>query len=308
MHASRTPRPGTARQAQPPFRVACRPLDWDLSAADALRLVRHDPHPVALLGAWADGSDIVASCPAATSDQPDTPFSTDLVGPTGEACFGGGWIGYLGFAAARGFLPIPPPPGEPRRLPACWFGYYDHVLRRDRATGRWFFEALITPGREQLLEQRLAELSRRAGTTGPGPHAYTSGTFRLIPSPGEHKAAVRETVCRIGGTIRDPRPRGAGQPADPAAGERGFRHQLRPRHHPGPLPGRRTCQRSRGLAARSTGCAPADRPSFRADYRPLFPSPRFLSGSRRSRGPLAPSPLAETIGATAGRSPCGRPH
>jgi hypothetical protein len=46
--------------------MACRPLDWDLSAADALRLVRHDPHPVALLGAWADGSDIVASCPAAT--------------------------------------------------------------------------------------------------------------------------------------------------------------------------------------------------------------------------------------------------
>jgi hypothetical protein len=74
--------------------VACRPLDWDLSAADALRLVRHDPHPVALLGAWADGSDIVASCPAATSDQPDTPFSTDLAEPT-EACFGGGWIGYL---------------------------------------------------------------------------------------------------------------------------------------------------------------------------------------------------------------------
>jgi hypothetical protein len=57
--------------------VACRPLDWDLSAADALRLVRHDPHPVALLGAWADGSDIVASCPAATIDQPGTPFSTD---------------------------------------------------------------------------------------------------------------------------------------------------------------------------------------------------------------------------------------
>jgi hypothetical protein len=44
-----------------PFQVACRPLDWDLSTADALRLVRHDPHPVAPLGAWADGSDIVAS-------------------------------------------------------------------------------------------------------------------------------------------------------------------------------------------------------------------------------------------------------
>jgi hypothetical protein len=163
MHASRTPRPGTARQAQPPFRVACRPLDWDLSAADALRLVRHDPHPVALLGAWADGSDIVASCPAATTDQPDTPFSMDLAGPTGEACFGGGWIGYLGFAAARRFLPIPPPPGEPRRLPACWFrllrsrpaprpGHWQVVLRgphhaRPRAAAGTAASRAVPPGR-----------------------------------------------------------------------------------------------------------------------------------------------------------------
>jgi para-aminobenzoate synthetase/4-amino-4-deoxychorismate lyase len=196
MHASRTPRTAKARQAQPPFQVALRPLGWDLSSADALRLVRHDPHPVALLGAWADGSDIVASCPAATSDQPDTPFTTNLAGPTGEVRFGGGWIGYLGFAAAGGFVPIPPS-GEPRRLPSSWFGYYDHILRRDRATGRWFFEALVMPGREQLLEQRLAELSRRARTPGPGPQAFTCSTFRLIPSPEEHKAAIRETVRRI---------------------------------------------------------------------------------------------------------------
>jgi para-aminobenzoate synthetase / 4-amino-4-deoxychorismate lyase len=98
------------------FQVACHPLDWDLSAADALRLVRHDPHPVALLGAWADGSDIVASCPAVTSGQPGTPFTTDLAGPAGEARFGGGWIGYLGFPAADPFVPIPPS-GEPGRLP-----------------------------------------------------------------------------------------------------------------------------------------------------------------------------------------------
>jgi hypothetical protein len=100
-----------------------------------------------------------------TSDQPDTPFTTDLAGPTGEARFGGGWIGYLGFPAADGFLPIPPS-GEPRRLPSSWFGYCDHVLRRDRATGRWSFEALVMSGQEQLLEQRLAELCRRAGTPG----------------------------------------------------------------------------------------------------------------------------------------------
>jgi hypothetical protein len=45
------------------FQVARHPLDWDLSAADALRLVRHDPHPVVLLGAWAVASDIVDRLP-----------------------------------------------------------------------------------------------------------------------------------------------------------------------------------------------------------------------------------------------------
>lgn len=49
--------------AAPPFRVLRRRLDWELSAAEVLRLVRAGPHAVALLGAWAGGSDIVASSP-----------------------------------------------------------------------------------------------------------------------------------------------------------------------------------------------------------------------------------------------------
>jgi anthranilate/para-aminobenzoate synthase component I len=129
-------------------------------------------------------------------DQSGTPVTTDLAGPTGKARFGGGWIGYLGFPAADGLLPIPQS-GEPRRFPSCWFGYYDHVLRRDRASGRWSFEALVMPGRERLLEQRLAELCRRAGTPGPGKEAFTCSTFRLIPSPEEHKVAIREAVRHI---------------------------------------------------------------------------------------------------------------
>ena len=58
-------------------------------------------------------------------------------------------------ALAGQFLPVPPAPGPPSQLPAWWFGYYDHVLRRDRATGRWAFEALCTPGRAAALERRF---------------------------------------------------------------------------------------------------------------------------------------------------------
>jgi len=38
-----------------------RPLGWDLAPVDVLRLVRSDAHPIALIGAWADGSDVVSS-------------------------------------------------------------------------------------------------------------------------------------------------------------------------------------------------------------------------------------------------------
>ena len=95
-------------------------------------------------------------------------------------------------------LPVPPAPGGPRRLP-CWFGYYDHVLRRDRATGRWTFEALVTSGREDALERRLEELSRRAhAARDTQARGYSCGTFRLIPPPQEHVSAVRQTVSYIG--------------------------------------------------------------------------------------------------------------
>ena len=53
-----------------PSRVVSRALDWDLGAADVLRLVRADPHPVALLGTWAGGSDIVASDPVRVCGPP----------------------------------------------------------------------------------------------------------------------------------------------------------------------------------------------------------------------------------------------
>jgi para-aminobenzoate synthetase/4-amino-4-deoxychorismate lyase len=193
-----------------PAQLLCRGLDWQLGAADVLRLVRDDPHPVALLGGWAGGSDIVAAGPVRVCGAPglaaevlDTPLPGGLPGgrsgrdAAAGVGFGGGWIGYLGFGLAGQFLPVPPPPGPPGRLPAWWFGYYDHVLRRDRATGRWVFEALCTPGRAAALERRFDELSRRPHQGRGQPRGYSSGTFRLTPSAAEHRAAVRQAVSYI---------------------------------------------------------------------------------------------------------------
>ncbi len=184
------------------FQLVRRPLDWELSAADVLRMVRDDPHPVALLGAWAGGSDIVASDPVRVCCPPG-PLGDVLDAPrpgppaSAGAAFGGGWIGYLGYALAGQFLPVPPPPGGPRHLPAYWFAYYDHVLRRDRSTGRWAFEALWAPGRAGALERRFGELSRRPHTAPGVPRRYSAGRFRLTPSAAEHRSAVRQAISYI---------------------------------------------------------------------------------------------------------------
>jgi para-aminobenzoate synthetase / 4-amino-4-deoxychorismate lyase len=180
-----------------------RPLRWDLTPVQVLRLVRGDEHPVALFGAWAGGCDIVASRPLTVRGAPggaladvldsgrELPETADGAAPG----FGGGWIGYLGYSATGEALPT----AGARRLPAWWFGWYDHVLRRDRATGEWFFEALCADGRAEAIEQRFADLSA-AAAAGPPPQqdSYECGVFRLVPSPDGHRAAVRRAVEYIG--------------------------------------------------------------------------------------------------------------
>jgi para-aminobenzoate synthetase / 4-amino-4-deoxychorismate lyase len=199
--------------SQPVHRRVCRALDWDLTPADVLRLVRGDAHPVALIGSWADGSDVIGSEPVLTRSPPQ-PVADVLdsswpapgrpaeglagrPGDDGEPAspgFGGGWIGYLGFGLAGEVMPVPPAPGGPRQLPAWWFGYYDHVLRRDRATGRWFFEALWTPGRSGVLDRRFNDLSSRPAAPATQPRACSCGGFRLVPAAAEHQAAVSRAI------------------------------------------------------------------------------------------------------------------
>ncbi len=187
-----------------------RPLRWDLSAVDVLRLLRADAHPVALLGAWTGGSDIIAANPvrvtcdpvAFTAEEPPSPARQRASGPRRvppppAACFGGGWIGYLGYGASPRFLPVPPAPGDPRRLPDAWWGYYDHVLRRDRASGRWFFEALADPDRAAVIEARFGEIASRARYGEGHERGFSCGPFGLVPAAAEHREAVRKTVDYI---------------------------------------------------------------------------------------------------------------
>ena len=172
--------------------VVRRPLRWELTPAQALRLVRDDAHPVALFGAWAGrGVDIVAAEPTAVRSAPgpladvfDPPLPAD-----GDGAFGGGWIGYLGYSAGGEALAE----SGPRRLPAWWFGWYDNVLVRDRATGEWFFEALWTDTRAAALERRHADLVARAAEPAP-PGRYRFSPFRLNPGEAGHRKAVARAV------------------------------------------------------------------------------------------------------------------
>src|SRR3984885_10152677 len=213
---------GLAMSGAGPF-VARRPLGWGLTPADVLRLVRNDAHPVALCGAWAGGADVIAAEPVAVRAAPgplDDVLDSDLGDPGvagQDRAFGGGWIGYLGYSAGGEALP----PTGAGALPAWWFGYYDHVLRRDRTTGQWHFEALWTQERAEALERRFDELNCRAalvlsGTAPPGavladtgladnglagtvladkgPAGYEFGPFHLIPGADQHQEAVRKAV------------------------------------------------------------------------------------------------------------------
>src|SRR5258708_17492623 len=199
-----------------------RALPWDLEPADVLRLVRDDAHPVALVGAWAAGGAMIGSEPHLTRSPPqclgdvlDSPSPGAARGaraldgdsapwpePSGEsadAAFGGGWIGYLGYGLAGDLMDMPPAPGGPRQLPAWWFGFYDHVLRQDGTSGRRFFEALWTPGREDIWPagRRSCSCAGAGGPRRPGRSRARAAGRRSRAGPGRSAASL-STRPRMG--------------------------------------------------------------------------------------------------------------
>ena len=195
-----------------------RPLGWNMEPEEVLGLVRNDPYPFALIGAWAGGGAIIGSEPVCTRCPPASLadvlgvsrplrrpqpgesagyYRADSRSPEGRAArnaFGGGWVGYIGYGASDSLQRIPPGPGDPRELPDWWFGFYNHVIHREAESGCWFFEALLAAGRDDALEQRYRELQRRANAVRQGARDFSCGKFLAIPAPAEHKDAIRQTV------------------------------------------------------------------------------------------------------------------
>ncbi len=185
-----------------PARVLRSALDATPSVAQALRCLRGDERPFALVGAWCGGGAVLGSAPAVVLRDDADPFAAldrvpAVVDEPVPGFVGGGWVGYLGYELrgridGQGGASGPP---RPVALPAAAQAYYDHVLRLD-ADGRWWLEALVTQEREAAIAARFAALRERLAAP-PGPTAASVTGWEWTPSPAGHARAVAAGVERI---------------------------------------------------------------------------------------------------------------
>jgi para-aminobenzoate synthetase / 4-amino-4-deoxychorismate lyase len=184
--------------------VIRRPLDWTLAPERAALLVRDDAHPFALIGDWAGGGALIGSEPIRVAAHDEDPFALLDEQPAIDQpsehpdAVGGGWFGYLGYDLGRRLEPVaasPPSPATPLRPFALAF--YDHLVRLD-CNGQWWFEALWSDDRADVLEDRLATLNRRAASpTASTARPFATEPWSSTPTPGGHERAVEACVRRI---------------------------------------------------------------------------------------------------------------
>jgi para-aminobenzoate synthetase/4-amino-4-deoxychorismate lyase len=142
--------------------------------------------PLLVAGPRENPFRLLARPPWATEPNPDLPGRAGgrrrpapAAGSPGRpARVGGGWIGWLGYGLAElaepGVLGPPPPgPGAPARF---WLGFYDHLLIHQ--AGVWAFEMLETPGRAELLGERVTAWRQRLAD------AETEPKPGVEPEPG----------------------------------------------------------------------------------------------------------------------------
>jgi para-aminobenzoate synthetase/4-amino-4-deoxychorismate lyase len=184
-----------ARETMPSVTVALREaLEGRIAPGHEALLVREDADPFALVGRWAGGGALVGSRPTRHAPPDADPLAV-LAGAGAapddapEGFVGGGWFGYLGYGLTDG------PAQRPRKLPPFSLAFYDHLLRLD-ADGRWWFEALWTPERDEALRTRREELQARLGAEH-APGAVSTRPWRMTPSPAGHARAVASARERI---------------------------------------------------------------------------------------------------------------
>jgi len=180
-----------------PTRLLRVALDSDLAPERAALLVRDDPHPFALIGEWGNGRAVVGSEPVRVARPDEDPFALldeqpRVQGELEPGAIGGGWFGRLGFGLAARLERLHPAPPRPVPLPDFNLAFYDHLLRAD-ATGRWWFEALLTPAREAALHARREVLEARL-RAAPQARSVSTSPWRATPGLDGHRVAV--AACR----------------------------------------------------------------------------------------------------------------
>jgi para-aminobenzoate synthetase/4-amino-4-deoxychorismate lyase len=154
-----------------------QPLTVDLGfgpPADVLvRRAAGWPALVCLTGEWADSAALLTSHPVQVASA-HTALARQPSVPDAAAGFvGGGWFGRLAFDGAS-------------RL-----GFHDHVVRL--IGGRWRFEALWQPSREQQLNERLDAWRALLGGADDGPSQWEVGEFAGRPWL-DHLSAVERAI------------------------------------------------------------------------------------------------------------------
>jgi para-aminobenzoate synthetase/4-amino-4-deoxychorismate lyase len=174
------------------------PLDSCLTLEDAVRWLRGDPRPFALVGDWLGGTALIGSDPVRIAEADDDPFDAlETVPPVeGEAVVGGGWVGWLSYGLGAVIERLPPPPPARVARPLFSLAFYDHLVRYDGE--HWWFEALMSPSREAALRERC-ELWRARLQTEPPPSQTAATTPFAVVSNGQagHVAAVADCLRRI---------------------------------------------------------------------------------------------------------------
>jgi para-aminobenzoate synthetase/4-amino-4-deoxychorismate lyase len=170
-------------------------LESGLTPVAAVRRLRGDARPFALVGRWAGAAALLGSEPVRIAEAGDDPFDLldSLPGVERDTepddAVGGGWFGYLGYSLGDRLERLPPAPPRPVGLPPFALAYYDHVLRLD-AGGRWWFEALGDPERDERLRARLELLRRRMAAAPEPAQRFSLSSFSTRPGRAGHSRAV----------------------------------------------------------------------------------------------------------------------